>query len=556
MKDFRIRMIFRNKINKIRKVKKLPFWFVIILLWPLNIFSQTGTNLVPKLISQNGRHALLINGEPFLILGVQAHNSSGWPAMLPQLWSAVKEVHANTLEVPVYWEQLEAQQGKFDFSLVDTLLNQARKNKVHLVLLWFATWKNGSSHYMPEWMKREPGKYPNITGKDGKPVDSPSPNIVLTMEADKRAFATFMKYLKKTDGQHTVIMVQVENESGSWGSVRDYSPNARKLFEEPVPTELLNPVILTALNVPVVSEGNWQKVFGDRADEYFQAWSVARFIGEVAAAGKAEYALPMYVNAALRDPLTNPSATTYESGGPTDNVIPIWKVAAPAIDLLAPDIYLSGSEKILKVIDLYDRPDNALFIPELGWNGDKAKYLYELIARGGIGFSPFGIDDNGQGSTKTEITERLAPFTQEYTMVAPMMKELAKWGFEGKIKAVVEREDHADQTVDLGVWQAVISFGAGERKASDKINAESNGKMMIVQLDENKFILVGTLCRITFHPIGKNEGRSWQFLKVEEGQFNKGIFKTQRILNGDETDWGGPRFGSSPKLLQTTLILR
>jgi Domain of unknown function (DUF5597)/Beta-galactosidase len=556
MKDFRIRMIFRNKINKIRKVKKLPFWFVIILLWPLNIFSQTGTNLVPKLISQNGRHALLINGEPFLILGVQAHNSSGWPAMLPQLWSAVKEVHANTLEVPVYWEQLEAQQGKFDFSLVDTLLNQARKNKVHLVLLWFATWKNGSSHYMPEWMKREPGKYPNITGKDGKPVDSPSPNIVLTMEADKRAFATFMKYLKKTDGQHTVIMVQVENESGSWGSVRDYSPNARKLFEEPVPTELLNPVILTALNVPVVSEGNWQKVFGDRADEYFQAWSVARFIGEVAAAGKAEYALPMYVNAALRDPLTNPSPTTYESGGPTDNVIPIWKVAAPAIDLLAPDIYLSGSEKILKVIDLYDRPDNALFIPELGWNGDKAKYLYELIARGGIGFSPFGIDDNGQGSTKTEITERLAPFTQEYTMVAPMMKELAKWGFEGKIKAVVEREDHADQTVDLGVWQAVISFGAGERKASDKINAESNGKMMIVQLDENKFILVGTLCRITFHPMGKNEGRSWQFLKVEEGQFNKGIFKTQRILNGDETDWGGPRFGSSPKLLQTTLILR
>jgi hypothetical protein len=556
MKDFRIRMIFRNKINKIRKVKKLPFWLVIILLWPLNIFSQTGTNLVPKLISQNGRHALLINGEPFLILGVQAHNSSGWPAMLPQLWSAVKEVHANTLEVPVYWEQLEAQQGKFDFSLVDTLLNQARKNKVHLVLLWFATWKNGSSHYMPEWMKREPGKYPNITGKDGKPVDSPSPNIVLTMEADKRAFATFMKYLKKTDGQHTVIMVQVENESGSWGSVRDYSPNARKLFEEPVPTELLNPVILTALNVPVVSEGNWQKVFGDRADEYFQAWSVARFIGEVAAAGKAEYALPMYVNAALRDPLTNPSATTYESGGPTDNVIPIWKVAAPAIDLLAPDIYLSGSEKILKVIDLYDRPDNALFIPELGWNGDKAKYLYELIARGGIGFSPFGIDDNGQGSTKTEITERLAPFTQEYTMVAPMMKELAKWGFEGKIKAVVEREDHADQTVDLGVWQAVISFGAGERKASDKINAESNGKMMIVQLDENKFILVGTLCRITFHPMGKNEGRSWQFLKVEEGQFNKGIFKTQRILNGDETDWGGPRFGSSPKLLQTTLILR
>ena len=209
---------------------------------------------------------------------------------------------------------------------------------------------------MPAWMKTEPEKYPNITGKNGKPVDSPSPNITATKEADMQAFKALMKYLKKADEPHTVIMMQVENEPGSWGSVRDYSPLAQKLFDGAVPAELLNPAILTALHVPVVTEGSWQKVFGDRADEYFQAWSVARFIGEVAAAGKAEYALPMYVNAALRDPLTNPMATNYESGGPTDNVIPIWKAAAPAIDLLAPDIYLTGSERIMKVIDLVRSP--------------------------------------------------------------------------------------------------------------------------------------------------------------------------------------------------------
>jgi hypothetical protein len=537
-------------------MKKLTFCFVIILLGALNTFSQTGTDVMPKLISQDGRHALLVNGEPFLMLGAQAHNSSAWPAMLPQLWSAVEKMHANTLEVPIYWEQIEAKHGEFDFSLVETLLVQAREHKVHLVLLWFATWKNGSNHYMPEWMKRDAGKYPNITSKDGKPVDSPSPNIEVTMKADMKAFAAVMKYLKKTDGQHTAIMVQVENESGAWGSVRDYSPLAQKLFEGPVPADLLKPWMLKSLNVPVVSEGDWQKVFGDRADEYFQAWSVARFIGQVAAAGKAEYALPMYVNAALRDPLTNPSATTYESGGPTDNVIQIWKAAAPAIDLLAPDIYLSESERIMKVIDLYDRPDNALFVPELGWSAGRAKYLYEVIARGGIGFSPFGIDDNAMGSTKTEIAERLAPFAQEYAMASPMMRELAKWGFEGKIKAVIEREDHADQTIDLGVWQAVISFGTGERNASEKINAQSTGKAMIVQLDENKFILIGTLCHITFHLASNISGSAWQYLKVEEGQYDKGVFKPLRILNGDETDWGGPHFGIVPKVLQTTLILR
>ena len=112
----------------------------------------------------------------------------------------------------------------------------------------------------------------------------------------------------------------------------------------------MKPDILRKLHIPEVTGGNWEKVFGDRADEYFQAWSVARFIGQVAAAGKTEYALPMYTNAALRDPFTNPHASNYESGGPTDNVIPIWKLAAPALDLLAPDIYLSGTDTILKVI--------------------------------------------------------------------------------------------------------------------------------------------------------------------------------------------------------------
>ena len=212
--------------------------------------------------------------------------------------------------------------------------------------------------------------------------------------------------------------------------------------------------------------------------------------------------------------------------------------------------------RIMKVIDLYDRADNALFVPELGWSADKVKYLYEVMARGGIGFSPFGIDDNGRKTSQEGISAHLAPLAQEYAMAAPMMRELAKWGFEGKIKAVVEREDHADQTIDLGNWQAVISFGAGERKAADKINTEPNGKLMIVKLDENKFILTGTLCRITFHPIGKNSGKDWQYLKVEEGRYDNGIFKSRRILNGDETDWGGPRFDVSPTVLQATLIVQ
>lgn len=518
-------------------------------------FGQNGIATMPKIIEKDGHHALLVDGQPFLMLGGQAHNSSGWPGMLPHVWCAIESMHANTLEVPIYWEQIEAQTGKFDFSLIDTLLKQGRDHKVHLVLLWFATWKNGSSHYMPEWMKREPSKYPNISGQNGQPVDSPSPHIKAAMEADAKAFAEVMGHLKAADPQRTVLMVQVENEPGAWGSVRDFSPAAQKLFEGPVPAELLKPEVLKALNKPVVSGGNWRDVFGNDADEYFQAWSVAHYIGYVAAAGKALYPLPLYVNAALRDPLTNPSATTYESGGATDNVIPIWKAAAPAIDLEAPDIYLPESGKALRVIELYDRPDNTLFVPETGSNEEFTRDFYAVLAHGGIGFSPFGVDDNGQGEKKSETEERLAPIGKEFAMAGPMMGELAKWAFEGKIKAVVEKEDHVAQTIDLGSWQAIISFGdSGWR--SEKINSRPIGKAMIVQLGENEFVLIGTLCHFTFKPMGVNSGKAWQYLKVEEGHYENGTFKPLRILNGDETDWGGPRIGKVPVVLHTTLILR
>jgi beta-galactosidase GanA len=538
------------KIMRIRTVALLMSLLSFAPVW-----GQAGAGTMPKIIEKDGRHALLVDGQPFLMLGGQAHNSSGWPGMLPQVWYAIESMHANTLEVPIYWEQIEAQAGKFDFSLVDTLLKQGREHKVHLVLLWFATWKNGSSHYMPEWMKREPSKYPNITGRNGQPVDSPSPHTEAAMEADAKAFAELMGHLKKADPQHTVLMVQVENEPGAWGSVRDYSPVAQKLFEGTVPPELLKPEVLKALNKPVVSGGIWKEVFGNDADEYFHAWSVAHYIGYIAAAGKAVYPLPLYVNAALRDPLGNPSATTYESGGATDNVIPIWKAAAPAIDLVAPDIYLQESERALKVIELYDRPDNTLFVPETGSNEEFVRYFYAVLAHGGIGFSPFGIDDNGQGVKKSETEERLAPVAQEYAMAGPMMRELAKWAFEGKIKAVVEREDHAAQTIDLGSWQAIISFGdSGWR--SEKTNSRPISKAMIVQLGENEFVLIGTLCHFTFKPVGVNAGKAWQYLKVEEGHYENGVFKLLRIRNGDETDWGGPRIGAIPVVLHTTLILR
>lgn len=539
------------------KKRTLLAWVFMLLFtaYTSKLTAQDVESSMPYFITNNGRYSLIVDGNPYLILGGQAHNSSAWPGMLPAVWDAIGTMHANTLEVPLYWEQIEPQPGKYDYSLIDTLLFQARERNVRLILLWFGTWKNGSNHYMPEWMKLDSKKYPNIIGKDGKYVDSPSPYCIEAMEADAKAFAGVMGHLKKSDPQHTVIMVQVQNEPGTWGSVRDFSPEAQKLINGQVPVELMKEDVLKALNKPVVPKGTWQEVFGEDADEYFHAWSVARYIEYVALVGKSVYPLPLYVNAALRDPISNPSANTYESGGPTDNVIPIWKAAARSISLLAPDIYLPESEKAVKVIELYSRKDNPLFIPEIGSGEIYVRYLYKALEHGAIGFSPFGVDDNGKGETDEKREERLGAIGREYRLIAPMAKEMATWAFEGKIKAIVEKEDHASQSIDLGNWTLKADFGIPGWYNIQQ-NQKPLGKVMTVKLGENEFLVIGSLCHITFKGSGLNEGKDWQYLRVEEGIYEDGKFKLLRIRNGDESDWGGPSIGERPVLLHIRLVAR
>jgi beta-galactosidase GanA len=512
--------------------------------------AQADDSTLPHLVWKDGRHALIVDGAPFLILGAQSHNSSAWPATLPKVWSAIETAQVNTLEVPVYWEQLEPEQGKFDYSIVDQLLTGAREHKVRLVLLWFGTWKNGSSHYLPMWLKRQPELCPRIIGKDGRRVDSPSPHAPALLEADSRAFRALMRHLKEADPPHTVIMVQVENEPGSWNTVRDYSPAAQKLFTAPVPAELLK-----ALGK---DGGDWTAVFGRDADEFFQAWSVARFIGQVAAAGKAEYPLPLYCNAALRDPLTQPAASSYESGGPTDNVLDIWKAAAPAVDVLAPDIYMDNSAHYLKVLELYSRPDNALFVPETIGSPTGTRYCYAALARGAIGWSPFGIDSPPRSATAAGTLPAgdaaVNPLAINCRVLGPMMREVAQWSFEGRLHAAVEEKDEHQQTLALGRWQADITFGPPTwgYGRNPKGNAEPVGRVLVAQLGENEFLVTGYLCRVDFKIADAASGAQRDFLRVEEGGYEGGVFRPVRIWNGDETDWG-LNFGSAPQVLRVQL---
>ena len=539
----------------------------------LALQAQVKEHPVPRLVENDGRYALLVDGAPFLMLGAQSNNSSDWPATLPKVWPAIEYLHANTLEAPIYWEQFEPKQGQFDYSQMDTILAQAREHHVHLVLLWFGTWKNGSQHYMPEWMKLEPERYSHVINKSGELVDSPSPFSASSLEADKRAFTAFMRHLKDADPERTVLMVQVENETGTWGALRDYSPEANKLFDGPVPAE-----VLKAMDKATATPGaNWEQVFGPEAEVNFHAWAIARYVGQVAAAGKAVYPLPLYVNVALRDPLTPGAPGTYESGGPTDNVLFIWKAEATAIDILAPDIYLTNTEAYLKVLDLYHRPDNALFIPETLGSVHEARFLFSALGLQAIGYSPFGLDYTGSHPVQPGESDAqnafLEPTAQNYQLIGPMMRDVARLNFEGKLQATAEVEGKPTQTLHFGNWDAVVSYGIDESGPA-KGNHDPIGRALVAQLTNNQFLVTGYNCRVDFRPAGTGQQRKsgnivagtgqapsalidgkWQhrqFLRVEEGAYENGAFKFLRILNGDQTDWG-LNFSSDPEVLRVSV---
>lgn len=509
---------------------------------------------IPRLVRQEGRHALLVDGAPFLVLGAQVNNSSAWPAMLPQVWPAIKALGANTVEMPVYWEQFEPKPGVFDTSVLDTLIAQCRKHDVRLVVLWFASWKNGGPRYVPLWLKQDPKRFARMAAANGKPIDSISPFSAEMLEADKRAFVALMRHLKKTDPQHTVIMVQVENEAGTWGAIRDYSPAAVKAFDSPVP----GPVLAAFNRKPPGPNATWKEAFGKDADEYFHAWAVARYIGEVAAAGKAEYPLPLYTNAALRDPIAPGPAGSYESGGPTDNVLPIWKAAAPALDLLAPDIYLDDHVKVEKVLQLYRRPDNALFVPEISNAPEYGRFFFLALDQQAIGFAPFGIDYTGfvnfpLGAKKLD-EDALAPFAMNYRLVGPIMRELAQLSFDGKVRAVAEKKGVPAQAVDLGGWKVNVSYGVPQFGFGNNPpgNTQPVGRAFVAQLGDNQFLVGGFHCRVDFQAAAASAGKQRDYLRVEEGGYEKGKFKPSRIWNGDQTDWG-LNFTSAPQLLRVTL---
>ncbi|HVW22491.1 MAG TPA: DUF5597 domain-containing protein [Opitutaceae bacterium] len=509
--------------------------------------TQPGPASIPHLEKRGAATQLIVGGRPFLVLGGELHNSSSSSLeFMRPVWPRMAALHLNTVVLPVAWETIEPAEGRFDFTVVDGLLEGARGSGLKLVVLWFGAWKNTFSSYAPAWVKRNEERFPRVETSDGRGTERLSPFSVGVREADARAFAALMRHLREADGQsQTVLLVQVENEIGVVGQSRDHSRAAEAAFEGAVPAELtaylarhrtgLDPDLRAAWEAAGGrTEGTWREVFGGGplTDDLFMAWNYATYVQAVAAAGKAEYPLPMYTNAALVRPNYEPGQ--YNSGGPLPHSIDLYRAGAPALDFLSPDIYFN---EFAYWAGKYTRPDNPLFIPEAqGGATGAANALYAFGRLSAVGFSAFGIDD--EGNTPLDLVGITNPAARPdnralghaygvLSALAPLLAEKQESG--GLAAAVLEGEAQRAGRVGVGAYTATLTrMGEGGARVG----------ALFIQTGADEFLVVGSgEAQVTFStdrpgpPVVGIESS-------DEERLENGKFVTWRRLNGDENSQG------------------
>lgn len=527
-----------------------------LLLFSLLLSASLAAAELPRLRQQGTATQLLVDGQPFLIRGGELGNSSGEPDYLRRYWSKLKAGNLNTVLVPIYWDVVEPTEGQFDFATLDGVLKDARSHDQRLVLLWFGAWKNSMSCYAPAWVKLDQARFPRSEDSAGRGLEILSPFSAANRDADSKAFAAMMRHLKTQDPQHTVIMVQVENEIGMIPEPRDRSAEANRLFAGPVPAALMD--YLTRHRSSLAPElqatwtaaggrtsGTWAEVFGTTpaGEEIFMAWFFATFTHAVAAAGKAELALPMFANAALIRPSYQPGQ--YPSAGPLPHLIDVWRAAAPALDFLAPDIYFPN---FMHWSRLYTRSGNPLFVPEALRSPEAAvNVLYAFGAHDAIGFCPFAIESNtepaaGYLAASYDLVRQLTPLLVEKQgkgLTAGLLQEsldnrqpqqvrLGRWIFNTSFERAAPPSLADGLAVVVGTENSALA-GGGRAGA-----APAGG--LVIALGEDEFLFAGIGLTVTFS--STLPGQQAGILNVAEGRFVDGTWVHERWLNGDQTHQG------------------
>jgi len=546
---------------------------------------------VPHLQKQGNATQLIVDGKPYLAMGGELSNNAATSLEnMDTIWPKLVAANLNTALVGVSWAQFEPVEGQYNYVQLDGVIAKARENHMHVVLIWFASWKNGTSSFAPYWVKKDYQRFPRIQINDGKTVSLSGPLELLstfgdeTRDADAKAFGALMKHVGEVDGtQHTVLMVQVENEVGVLRDTRDRSPAANRAYAGPVPAKLMQYLEVHKDSlIPELRDvwaangfkttGTWEEVFGPGkpanvvipiqttsppmsaldhmtnwqslhwpSDEIFMAWNYALYLQKVVETGKAAYNIPMFVNGWLQQ-ANHAWPGSFPSGGPLPEVHDVWRAGAPSVDILAPDLYL---EYFDEVCARFSRNGNPLFIPETSTN--PANAIVAVGKYNSIGFSPFGIDGN------RPIGADLAGTYSMLEQLAPMI--LARQGTDA-VTAVRMNQGDAPRDVKLGNYTLTFTYTGRNQRLPPQTRGQSVGSppppgaapvnpneappeaaAVLIATGPDEYYFGGGGMRVDFTANSPGPGNVG-LGDVQEGKFVDGKWVVTRQIAGDDDAQG------------------
>jgi hypothetical protein len=508
----------------------------------------SGPRSRPHLVKQGTAIQLVVKGKPLIMLAGEAENRSGYGLeFMEKVWDRLAAMNLNTLLIPLYWHSIEPHEGKYDFTLIKGHILAARKRSMHIVFLWFGSWKNGCSYYVPDWIKNNKERFPYARDSAGKEINMMSAFNEEGNTVDARVFAAIMRYIRSIDQDlQTVIMMQPENEIGILGASRDYSPLGQAAFQKQVPAELIDYLGRHKDSlVPEVrgywgrggfrTSGTWSEVFGKGADEIFMTWHIARYVENVARAGRAEYDLPMFVNAWLiREDLGGNMGEPggYPCGGPNSKVLDIWKAAAPHIDILSPDCY---KDDFRGTCGQFHRRDNPLLVPETYPYQPSATAVFYVIGQhDGMMISPYAIDRfrGLQPANKSyDMLEGLHPVTESYGLIKEMMPLITKLMGKDKMRGMFQQKDSEEYAVEFGKYTITVvgnqPFTSEEgRKQKEVLSLFPSDRIpgggLLMDLGGNEYIFAGRGITLKFkHRSGSALTLEW----IDDGWFTDGKWR-------------------------------
>lgn len=488
---------------------------------------------------------LVVDGKPFLILGGELGNSSAACVQdIERIFPKLQRMGLNTVLVPAYWDLIEPAEGSFDFTLTDKVLQQARENDLKVIFLWFGVWKNSMSCYAPLWFKENYKKYPRAYTQSGKPLEIASAFSEAVFEADNRAFSKWMQHIAAADKEEgTVIMIQIENEIGMLENARDYSREANKAFNAPVPAGLMDYLQANkkALHPQMLEkwgsqgykkQGNWQEVFGADlyTDEIFMAWHYAKFVERLTQTARSIYNVPLYVNAAMNSRGRKPGE--YPSAGPLAHLIDVWHCAAPGIDILAPDLYDNGFADWVAKYKLHNNP---LFIPEIRLSdNDGVRAFYIFGEHDALGISPFSIEDGSDAAN--------APLVQSYARLKELMPLITRYQGKGTMKGLLFDQENKERIIideDLTITcRHNFTLPWDPRATNGSVWPEGGG--ILLKLARNEYIVAGSGLVVEFAKTTEKKAAKAKALG-EDGFAQKGDGTDK--AKSDRMKWQGARCG-------------